>query len=397
MSAASAAPRAEERLLLLFRAALRPEEEVSAPPPPLSPVEEGRLYALAKKQDIDHLILSAAERLGTEICDPYREKYQKRMLLSIYRDERMRLSLERIETALGEARIPYLPLKGAVIRDMYPESWLRTSCDIDILVREEDVDRAILALLPVGYRAEEKRNYHDVHLTSEEGPLLELHFHIGEDMPTLDRVLCRVWEYAAPESEGSVRYRMTPAFQIFHLIAHAAYHFLHGGCGIRPFADLYLYRRQVTYDERELDALLEEAGLVAFADASFRLAAYWFGEGEEDADGLFLSMRDFLLGGGIYGTRAQSIAVENSARGGRVGFLFRRLFPPLRRISVRYPVLKKHPWLLPFCYVRRFFGLFERDRRERTAKTLRAAGGLDTDALARTSEMLERIGLRDLS
>ena len=49
---------------------------------------------------------------------------------------------ENLCSAFEKAQIPFLPLKGSVIRKYYPEAWMRTSCDIDILVHDEDVGRA---------------------------------------------------------------------------------------------------------------------------------------------------------------------------------------------------------------------------------------------------------------
>ena len=31
----------------------------------------------------------------------------------------------------------FIPLKGSVVRDLYPERWMRTSADIDLLIRED--------------------------------------------------------------------------------------------------------------------------------------------------------------------------------------------------------------------------------------------------------------------
>ena len=43
--------------------------------------------------------------------------------------------------ALEKAQIPFVPLKGSVIRKYYPEAWMRTSSDIDVLVHKEDVEK----------------------------------------------------------------------------------------------------------------------------------------------------------------------------------------------------------------------------------------------------------------
>ena len=60
----------------------------------------------------------------------------------VWREE----SLRRVRTALDGAGIPYILLKGAVIQHLYPEGWMRSSNDIDILVREDDLPLAVKAI-----------------------------------------------------------------------------------------------------------------------------------------------------------------------------------------------------------------------------------------------------------
>ena len=50
--------------------------------------------------------------------------------------------MEEIRTVFEQQKIFFLPLKGAVIRDFNPEAWMRTRSDIDILIREEDYEKA---------------------------------------------------------------------------------------------------------------------------------------------------------------------------------------------------------------------------------------------------------------
>lgn len=59
----------------------------------------------------------------------------------VYCYKRMNYEYEQVCDALEKAEIPFIPLKGVVIREYYPEPWMRTSCDIDILVREKNLKK----------------------------------------------------------------------------------------------------------------------------------------------------------------------------------------------------------------------------------------------------------------
>ena len=105
------------------------------------------LYKLSKKHDIAHLIGDALSKQKLlESGDEWAQKFQKERLLALYRYEQLNFALGEICQTLEEAKIPFMPLKGSVIRPYYPEPWMRTSCDIDVLVHEEDLDRAVAAL-----------------------------------------------------------------------------------------------------------------------------------------------------------------------------------------------------------------------------------------------------------
>jgi hypothetical protein len=68
---------------------------------------------------------------------------------------------------------------------------------------------------------------------------------------------------------------LTPEHFYFYHVAHMAAHMRNGGCGIRPFIDLYLIRRNMPCERAVLDGMLSEYGLARFDEASVALAERW--------------------------------------------------------------------------------------------------------------------------
>ena len=64
-----------------------------------------------------------------------------------------------------------------------------------------------------------------------------------ENIEKLDRALERVWDYASPIADGRMEHRLTNEYLVFHVLAHMAAHFINGGCGVKPFVDLYLLKK----------------------------------------------------------------------------------------------------------------------------------------------------------
>ena len=321
----------------------------------LSQEQAGALLALARSLDIAAFVALAMER--EELLAPDAASLAKvlkeQQFLAVYRYERTQYAQEQICALLAAEHIDFLPLKGAVLRDLYPQPWLRTSCDIDILVRETDVERAVTLLCErLEYQQKGERHFHDYSLFSPDGIHLELHFSILEKNEQLDQLLCRVWEFAYLREEESNHYVMTAEYQLFHTVAHMAYHFKRGGCGIKPFLDLWLLQKQENYDTEKLSQLLKICNLENFYACVGDLVQVWLGEGERTP--LLCEMEQYLLQGGQYGSIQNRVAVGQGTDGHHA-YLWRRIFPPIRTMRLIYPSLGRHAWLLPLCWIHRFF------------------------------------------
>ena len=310
------------------------------------------LYALSKKHDLAHLVFNAAIKNGLITADSeYYPKLNQIILVAISRYKQQNHELNRIRECFQKNSIVFVPLKGSIIRDYYPEPWMRTSCDIDILINEEDLNRASEALQSIGFTTDGVRDYHDISFFSG-NVHLELHFNICEANKQLDVVLSNVWNYV--EQYDGYEYRESSAFFMFRHIAHMAYHFLSGGCGIRFFLDLWILRNKYKYGEDELLELLNKSHLVSFYKNACLLSEVWFDNKEHNAT--TLRIERYILEGGIYGSSENKAASGVAThKGSKTKYKLSIAFPPYIDMCNWYPSLKKHKILLPFCYIHRFF------------------------------------------
>ena len=117
-------------------------------------------------------------------------------MLAVYRLEKLNYELTKLCGALEQAEIPFIPLKCSVLRQYYPEPWMRTSCDIDVLVHEENLKRTISYLTEhLGY-SYESQSSHDVSLFSKNRNHIELHYDILGDnvIDSVETVLKTIWD-----------------------------------------------------------------------------------------------------------------------------------------------------------------------------------------------------------
>lgn len=352
------------------------------------------LYRLSKKHDMAHIVGKYLEKNGLLPLEAeVTAKYKKQINLAIYRYQRSRYELETLCEALEASGIPFMPLKGSVLREQYPEPWMRTSCDIDVLVHEKDRDAAAEYLAAhLNYRREEDWG-HDVSLFSPGGIHVELHYTLMNDgllRPETDKVLHRVWDHTTLKEGCACHHIMNDEmFYVYHM-AHMAKHIKYGGCGIRPLLDLWILEHVVPHDGAARAALSEKAGLTDFNRNAHALSDVWFAgaEATETTQG----MQDYIILGGVYGNKENRMAVQQKETGGKAGYAMHKIFPPMTVMKTYYPTLRKHAWLVPFFHVRRWFGLVFGGGAKRSVKVLKDNQGM-TEEQRRTADFIDGLGI----
>lgn len=358
-----------------------------------TPIEEQleNLYLLAKRHDLSHILASALTKDGMLSDNIISQKLKNDVLRAVYRDSQRQYAYEQLVSILEERKIQYLPLKGVVISKYYPETWLRTSCDIDILLHEKDIQTVIETLTRNGFQYEKFSAAH-YSMFSPGKVHIELHFTLKQrDVSSADTILNNVWNYAFPERIGSYGYQLTPEFFLIYHLAHMAKHVMHGGCGIRPFIDLWLIERNNSYDENELRILLEESGLSEFYRVSSMLSKVWM-EGIEHTEQT-RHLADYILHGGTYGTVDNSHQMQAAQGISKKRYFLRLAFLPLKKLQVIYPALKKHPWMYPLYTIRRWGRIFKRSKRVKAMHLLHTRNHVSDTDEGKARELLRQLGL----
>lgn len=80
-------------------------------------------YFLSAKHDVIHLLVLGLKQ--NHLIPQDHDETEKYILKAVYRYERLRYEYDNLCDALGIAQIPFLTLKGSVIRKYYPEAWMR--------------------------------------------------------------------------------------------------------------------------------------------------------------------------------------------------------------------------------------------------------------------------------
>lgn len=347
---------------------------------------------LASKHDIAHLV--ALGLLNNNLADDEtKTQLQQITFRAVYRYEKLNYELMQVCKTLEKAQIPFIPLKGSVIRKYYPEPWMRTSCDIDILVHEKDLRSAISCLVENLKYTEHERNSHDVSLFSSSGVHLELHYDLVEEgwANSSNAILQKVWDYVSPRHEYQYWCEMSDEMFNFYHIAHMAKHLQQGGCGIRTFIDLWILDNLPAVDTIKRDDLLKLGGLLQFSQTASKLSAVWLDGASPDS--VCEKMQNYIFRGGVYGTNENRIMVQQQKKGGKIKYALSKIVIPYDTIKFHYPILQKYRWLTPFMQVRRWFKLIFCGHAKRSMRELSYNSNISQSQADEMKIFLDEIGL----
>lgn len=334
-------------------------EEIKAA---ISPEIVEPLFELSRRHSIAQIVGNALSKLGTLGQDEASLKFRKWPVEAVTFHIRMSHAFHTICNTLEAEKISFIPLKGAVIRQWYPEAWMRTSSDIDILVRPEDHEAAVKCLIDKCECRYVTRSSHDVSLYFPGNIYIEIHHTLIEATisEAQEKVLSGIWDGACLEDGFGYRYRMTDAMFRFYHYAHMKKHIKNGGCGIRPFMDLWIMNHRAEQDRTGEEQLLARGELLAFANTVEKLSQVWF-SGDE-ADHLTGMLAEFILEGGNGGTLKNRLSIRQAKTGGKLQYILYRVFMPYNTMKEYYPTIKKHKWLFPFYQIFRWVRLiFKKD------------------------------------
>lgn len=302
-------------------------------------------------------------------------------------DEKVRVSLEKsfaatvfyyknrermiagIKQAFADKSIPCIEVKGMEVAKYYPISVMRTMGDSDIVIHEEDKERAEQVLSDLGIVNKFEYNGKERGYIGNR-TVVELHHNLIYDeivtLPEQRKFFNDCWSYVR---EGELDH----SFHFLFLIAHLRKHFLNEGIGIRQFMDIAaVARNDSTLKWSWIEEKLKDLRLHRFAQTCFAMTEYWFDikipmyypkaeeKFAEQATGR-------ILGNGVFGfhnidNRRNSVINQMQEYEGprwmlRVKLILERLFPSYEslRVGTSYKFLDGRPWLLPVAWIRRIY------------------------------------------
>lgn len=234
--------------------------------------------------------------------------------------------------------IKYLYIKGLTISKYYEEPYLRYSSDLDVVIADDDFDKAYNTLINNGYKFI-SRNSQEVVLIGKNKATIDLHYLFTIEDEKFESLYKNCFN---DSHELDINYNYV--FCIEHCLKHFKYGILH----FKNILDIFYLRKNI--DNNKVSELLNEFGLTKFNECLNHYLDCLLGIKEySDID---RKIEDFIFNY-TYDLGKTNRVLIKSYNKSKFSYLLSRAFVPYEIISNEYPILKKNKLLLPIYYVKR--------------------------------------------
>ena len=317
-----------------------------------------QLYRLAKAPTLRAAVFIALRSAGVQDSS-FQQAYNKAVRKNVMLDVERTAIFERFE----QQGIWYMPLKGSILKELYPENGMREMADNDVLydsTRQTEVKKIMLSM---DYSAESVgKTHHDVYMKP---PVLnfELHTKLFGAASDFYDYYQNPKQLMIPDEGSKYGFHFSDEDFYVYMLAHEYKHYSAGGTGLRSLLDCYVFLRNKgdSLDWAYINEQTEQLTIAGFEREQRELANKVFSSVTlPDLTEHEQELLDYYLTSCTYGTKTRS--AENTVKKhyakshskSKFSFIWARLFPDMEFMKQYYPFFYRHRLLLPVGYVWRW-------------------------------------------
>lgn len=271
--------------------------------------------------------------------------------------EQQTYEYKKITAEFEKNKIDYMPLKGILLKEIYPKAEMRPMSDIDILIKAEQYDKIKALFKNMGY-AERVASNHELPW-QKNNIYIELHKRIIANY-NKDFYLYfgDGWKLGTADGLHPCKYSMSPEDSFVYLFTHFAKHYRSGGIGIKHMTDLWVYiQAHPSLDNEYIEEQLSALQLSEFYNNILLTLKVWFSDADSNVITDFIT--NVIFESGSYGNRQNHISAlmirEQKMTGHknhtRIRQILKTIFLPYKYMCKKYRFLEKLPILLPFMWI----------------------------------------------
>lgn len=353
-------------------------------------------YSILLRHQIVALCYEGAAICGIPKNSPTMNKLFQYNYKNLIKSEGQDREIANILSVFEENKIDYLPLKGCILKDLYPRRELRQMGDADILVKEKQYKAIKPLVISRGFKEKigsdhayiwyKKELTLELHKRPAPADILEFYDYFGDG-----------WSKALHKS--GCCYALSPEDEYIYIFSHFAKHFYLGGIGYRQAIDLWLFKKNYPQlDWNYIEEEIKKLKLFEFYKNVVSTLQVWFEDAE--ANEITDLISDFIFNSGSWGNDENKAISKTARHKDRNSSLakakFKRkihlFFPTGTSLQGRYRILEKAPFLLPLIWVYRWADILK-NRPKNISYRLKEANSVTEKNLTEYRENMHRLGL----
>lgn len=315
-------------------------------------INSKKLFQMCEYHSLTAIVCAALESAGV-----YDKKFMEVKAKAIRKNLLLDAEREKICGFLEQNGIWYIPLKGVILKEFYPNIGMRQMSDNDILFDAYYRSDVSSFMKKRGYHFKGDNGAHCDEWLKEPVYNFEMHLNLFvKSREDFYHYYKNVKERLVKANGKKYEYRFLDEDFYIYMTAHAYKHYSAGGTGLRSLLDYYVYLKQ---KEKQLDwnYIIRELEKLKISEFEMQI--------RETAQKAFLpdselseteqEILSFMLFSGTYGTQTNVIKsrIRKMNVKNRKSYLLKRLFPDIEFYRTYYPTAAKYPFLIPFAWCHR--------------------------------------------
>lgn len=319
------------------------------------------IYELCQKHGITALVAYAIEPL---LVNEEYLKWKKSLKFSQMHTASFDAEREEILAFLKSNNIWYMPMKGLVLRKLYPQPFLREMCDNDILYDSNGYELLKKFMIERGYSIEFTNKISHVdeyHMP----PFYNFEMHKNFFMANQD-----LWvdyysdmnKFLIQNSNDPFEYHMSDEDFYVYFVLHSYKHYIQAGTGLRTLVDCFIYNQKKgnKLNWNYINEQLFKLEILSFENELKTISEKLFLTKEKltlEQEQIFL----YILSSGAYGTIKNKLKNNiKNAKKSKFKYMLRRIFPDMQWYKGNAQFCYKHKWAIPFYCIYRIIDRFIR-------------------------------------
>lgn len=345
------------------------------------------IYKLSVKNAVQGILYLAVKSGAVTLSAETEAKLQKSYMAILAREASQQEEIDYIRESFEKENIDFMFLKGTHLKSLYPTPQMRFMVDMDVLVKEESMNKGGHLILARGF-TQEMNNGKDIVLVKKPFLTIELHKMLFVEDYFMHDYFTSVWDRV--ELVNGCEYKMPINDLYVYTLAHLAEHYLEAGSCFRPLMDLYLMEK--TYSELDFDYINKQFQIIGIEKFALKIRQLYkcAFEGAEYNDDL-ITMENYIVFGAPVNNASEVSKVARTNKSKSQRFI-ESAFPNLKHMKLKYPILEKAPFLLPFFWVVRFFE-FVFLKKESIEQRQAKISNVDQESTDIMREIFEKSGL----